>query len=40
MWKDCFVTMEKHEIKGMLQQNIEHFLKKHIYEKLGIPEMK
>ena len=27
-------------IKGMLQRNIEHFLKKPIWEKLGIAEMK
>ena len=27
-------------IKGMLRRNIEHFLKNHIYEKLGISEMK
>ena len=26
-------------LKGMLQQNIKHFLKNCIYEKLGISEM-
>ena len=30
----------KKEIRGMFRRNIEHFLKKHIYEKLGISEMK
>ena len=27
-------------VKGMLQRNIEHFQKKHVYEKLGFSEMK
>ena len=28
------------KVKGMIQQNIEHLLKKYIYEKLGISEIK
>ena len=37
------MSSEKYNVtilKGMLRRNIEHFLKKLMYEKLGISEMK
>ena len=36
----AFIKIQKQIVKGILRRNIKHFLKKRIYEKLEISEMK